>query len=90
MYKKIITFFLIIGIIFIVVNVSKYLTTRKNTIIYKYIPRSFDEEQMKPGYVSDIFKTLFSQPSVWERGIGQRNENSTRTENINDYFISQY
>ena len=34
-------------------------------IIYRYIPRTFDEEQEDPAYASDIHKTLFSLKSPW-------------------------
>ena len=56
-------------------------------IIYKYIPRTFEEEQNEPVYPSDIFKTMFTQQSPWVRSI--QGADARRTESINKYFISQ-
>lgn len=77
------------GIIFIVIS----LTNTSNQcpppkIIYKYIPRTFEEEQNEPVYVSDIFKTMFTQQSPWVRSIEDLKQKKTTS--INKYFISQY
>lgn len=56
-------------------------------IIYRYLPRTFEEEQNEPVYPSDIFKTMFTQDSPWVRSM---NSIETRKqEAINKYFISQ-
>jgi uncharacterized membrane protein (DUF106 family) len=58
-----------------------------NEIIYKYLPRTLEEEQTEPVYVTQIFKTMFTQPSVW---IDSTYEDTIRrTEQINKYFITQ-
>lgn len=56
-------------------------------IVYKYIPRTFEEEQENPVYVSDIFQSMFSQPSPWMVSI--KNIDDRKQEEINKYFISQ-
>jgi hypothetical protein len=76
---------------FIIVDVirqSKNLEKNKNTIIYRFIPKTFEEEQMYPVYPSDIFETMFSQPSPWIMSI--REYDRRKQENINQYFINQY
>nr|QBK88970.1 MAG: hypothetical protein LCMiAC02_00630 [Mimivirus LCMiAC02] len=57
---------LFIGTIFIVINITKIKTQRQTQlsqtspkVIYKYIPRTFEEEQEDPIPVSDVFETLF-------------------------------
>lgn len=56
-------------------------------IIYKYLPRTLEEEETDPVYVTQIFKTMFTQPSVW---IDSTYEDTIRrTEAVNKYFISQ-
>jgi hypothetical protein len=88
-YKLLILMFIFIGIMFIVVNLVKSSQTYpKSEVIYKYIPRTFDEDQNEPVYVSDIFANLFSQPSVWTKGVNT--VDSRKQELINKYFISQY
>jgi hypothetical protein len=77
------------GIIFIVIYyiLNKQIDNNNQKIIYKYIPRTFDQEQMDPIYVSEIFETMFSQPSVWIESI---NDDAKRNKDVlNKYFISQ-
>lgn len=40
-----------------------------DNVIYRYVPRTDKEEEQEPVIVSDIFKTMFSQPGVWESGV---------------------
>ncbi len=76
------------GIIFITSSVSKSIgekTTEK--IVYRYIPRTLEEEENEQAYPSEIFATMFTQPSTW---IGAINDLDTRKkEAINQYFVSQ-
>lgn len=65
-----------------------YVCPEKN-IIHRYIPRTFKEEQDEPALVTDIFKTMFSQPDIWSIGIAQSEENILETEKKNKYYISQ-
>jgi hypothetical protein len=56
-------------------------------VIYRYIPRTLEEEEKEPAYVSEIFASMFTQPSTW---IGSVNDLDTRKkELINQYFVSQ-
>jgi hypothetical protein len=86
-------FFLIIlmlGIIMLVVYffIKSELDKSNTKIVYKYIPRTLEEEEKDPIYVSQIFKSMFTQPTVW---IDSVNENDYRkTENLNKFFLSQY
>jgi hypothetical protein len=80
---------LMIGIILLVVYfiIKQETETCDKKTIYKYIPRTLREEEESPIYVSEIFKTMFTQPSVW---IDSINENAERkTDTINKYYISQ-
>jgi hypothetical protein len=56
-------------------------------IVYRYIPRTFEEEQLDPISVTDIFQTMFSQPSPWVGSI--RNYDRRKQEKINKYFVNQ-
>ena len=79
-----------IGIIFIVIDVVKVqegLVDKEPKIIYRYIPKSFEEEQMEPVFASEIFETMFSQPSPWLLSI--REYDQRKQENINKYYINQ-
>ncbi len=88
MNKTLILIIIFIGIILLVVGLLKGSEKcPEQKIIYKYLPRTFNEEQESPIYVSDIFKTMFSQPDTW---VGTINESDKRKrEAMNDYFISK-
>jgi hypothetical protein len=88
MYKGILLLLLIIGLLMVVIEVVKEnQTAPTEKIIYRYIPRTFAEEQDEPIFVSDIFKSMFNDSSPWVNGM---NDLDTRNkEKINKYFISQ-
>jgi hypothetical protein len=87
-YKEILILLIFFGVVFMVIEVVK--TEQKcpeQKIIYRYIPRSFEEEQEEPVYVSDIFRVMFENPSPWENGVDQMD--MRKNEAINKYFVSQ-
>jgi hypothetical protein len=52
--------FLILGIILITIGFSRMYFTKDNSkIIYRYIPRSFQEDQENPPPLSDLYGTMF-------------------------------
>lgn len=79
---------LFIGIMLIIVEI---INTEKKCpperVIYRYIPRTFEEEQNEPALVTDIFSTMFNQPDTWTRGIADID--ARKQEKVNKYFISQ-
>ena len=89
-FKGFITILLIVGIVFLTV----YFMSRAEVaqcdkkIIYKYIPRTLEEEETEPIFVSQIFAPMFTQPSVWIDSIYE--DDKRKTENLNKYFISQF
>lgn len=53
--------FLIIGIIFITIGLSRMYFTKDNSkVIYRYIPRTFEEDQTNPVALSDLFGGMFN------------------------------
>ncbi len=84
--KGIFIIIFMIGIMLLII----YFTTSDSsepTVIYKYLPRTLEEEETEPVFATEIFKTMFTQPSVW---IDSAYENTIRrTEVPNKYFISQ-
>lgn len=86
--KGIFLLFIIIGIILLSVFfiTNHYLQQVRPKTIYKFIPRTLVEEQESPIYVSQIFKTMFSQPSTWINSVDE--DAIRRQENLNNYFIS--
>lgn len=88
MTRTILLMFIFLGIWLITISITRNeVECPKEKVIYKYVPRTFEEEQNEPVYVSDIFEAMFSQPSPW---IGSINDIDTRKrESINKFFISQ-
>jgi len=88
MTKNLIIILIFIGIVLIAIGLTKATQQLpQQQIIYRYIPRSFEEEQEDPVMVSDIFRTMFSLPDPW---IGSINDLDTRKkEAVNKYWISQ-
>ena len=86
--------FLMMGLIFLgILCITISLVQNSNKcpeakIVYRYLPRSFEEEQNEPVYVSDIFKTMFTQQSPWIRSM--QDIDTKKQESINKFFISQY
>lgn len=78
-----------IGILLITINiVNNRKKCEKPKVEYRYIPRTFDEEQAEPVYVSDIFKTMFSQQSPWIFSV--QDYDNKKQEAVNKFFINQY
>jgi hypothetical protein len=89
MTKYLVIIILFIGILLIAISLTQ--STQKcppEKIIYRYLPRTFEEEQDEPVYVSDIFNTMFTQESPWVKSINSYD--ARKAESVNKYFISQY
>ena len=54
---------------------------------YRYIPRTFKQEQDNPIRPSQIFSKMFEEPTPWVAGT--RLSSGARKTSINQYFISQ-
>lgn len=53
---------------------------------YRYIPRTFEQDQDNPVKVSELYNTMFTQPTPWIRGV---NATTPRNNELNRYYISQ-
>jgi len=80
----------IIGIIFITIYymTKSEIANSDKKIIYKYLPRTLEEEENEPIFVSQIFAPMFTQPSVWIDSIYE--DDKRKTQLLNKYFISQF
>lgn len=79
---------MLVGLVCIVISVTKQISTcPEPKIEYKYIPRTFQEEQDNPVYVSDIFRDMFEKPSPWIASVN--NIEYQKKQELNNFFISQ-
>lgn len=67
-----------------------WATSRRNCppskVEYRYVPRTFVEEQNEPVPMEDIFGKMFREPQPWVGGFSDIY--IPRAENINQNFIS--
>jgi len=78
----------IISIICITISVVKLnIPTPKTQIIYRYIPKTFDETQRNQPFVSDLFKSMFTEQTPWINSI--MDYDRRKEESINKYYVSQ-
>ena len=90
MYKAIILILIFVGILFVTVEVVRVYAGLNKTdpkIEYRYIPRTFEEDQLDPIYVSEVFSDMFQNSSAWILAI--RNFDQKKQEKVNQYFVSQ-
>ncbi len=86
--------FMIIIFIIGIILLTVYFMSRSEVeqcdkkIIYKYIPRTLEEEETEPIFVSEIFGPMFTQPSVWVDSIYE--DDKRKTQLLNKYFVSQF
>ena len=86
-FRMILIFILFIAVICMVIGlVREDNKCPEPRVIYRYVPRTFEEEQDEPVYVSDIFKLMFSDTSPWVASI---ETDRKKQEQINKFFISQ-
>jgi len=84
--KKISFVFFFVAIISIVYSLTKaYNKCPEQEVKYKYIRRTFNQEQDNPVEIKKIFGSMFDQPSPW---VGYTDRDVVES-NINNYNISQ-
>lgn len=65
-FRFIVLVLFIIGVIFIVIEVTRsYNECPVPEIKYRYLPRSFKDEQNEPVPINDLYGRMFDEPSPW-------------------------
>jgi hypothetical protein len=81
-----ITIIIIIAYTILIVGLTQmYYQCPPSKIIYKYVPRTFREEQESPVPVSEIFASMFNNQTPW---IADTTSIHDRLGNLNKYYIS--
>lgn len=85
--RFIILILFILAVILIVIDLTKmYYKCPKSEIEYRYVPRSFKEEQEEPVSMRDLFGKMFDKSSPWVNSFTE----SKDIKNIRDSdFVSQ-
>lgn len=82
---------LFIGVCIIIIGVIRsQIHCPPPTIEYRYVPRTFVEEQEDPTPVTEIFHKMFLEPTPWiSHSGGKLGPPTIRGEDINRFYISQ-
>jgi hypothetical protein len=65
-FRFIVLVLFLIGVIFIVIELTKsYNECPQRKIEYRYLPRTFKEEQESPIPIDEIYGSMFNQASPW-------------------------
>jgi hypothetical protein len=84
------TFIIMLTFLGIMTVVVGYVKQTKSCpppqIEYRYVPRTFKEDQENPVKISELFNSMFTEPTPWLRDIGS---SVPKNSEINRYYISQ-
>jgi len=81
--KSIVILLLIIGIIMIVMGYNREYSKCPNPIIeYRFIPRTFYDEQLSAPNLMKQFSSLFEDENVWLKDRNIKDPKSGSTENF--------
>jgi len=86
----IIVILLITGFVFIYIDLYNRMSNKlkpKEKIIYRYVPRIPYDELQQEIFPTDIFETMFSQPTPWINNFDDLNARQSKL--VNKYYISQ-
>ena len=87
-FRFIVLVLFLMGVIFIIIELTKsYNECPAKKIEYRYLPRTFKEEQESPIPIDDVYGTMFAQASPWV-GSFTKNEENMRTLRDQNY-VSQ-
>jgi hypothetical protein len=82
--------FFMIGLLLIIISiVREYNQCEPPQIIYRYIPRTFIEEQENPVPLDDIFYEMFNNPTPWVASVDIERKKNDIGENLNRYYVTQ-
>lgn len=90
--KQIGIFLFFFGIIFIIIGYFQQKVEQCNPIPqvqYRYIPRTFKEEQTSPASPFDIFDYMFYDQQPWMYGMNKDFKPPILRNSLNEYYISQ-
>lgn len=79
----------LIFIVYEIIRIKTFNQCPKPYVDYRYVPRTFKDEQNEPIPIDDIFNSMFAKPSPWmmSRGIGARSRLDTRLDGRAKNFV---
>ena len=87
--KSLVLILMFAGVLAITIGYVNQVKSCPAPIIeYRYIPRTFTQEQDHPVKISELFNSMFTEPNPWIRDFDTPGTTGSGIE-INRYFISQ-
>ena len=78
---------LFVGIVFLIVGYNKSTNIcPRPRIQYRFLPRSFYDEQLNPVKVSDVFSSMFSAPDSWLNRFNNLDDENIIQDYSQNYF----
>ena len=85
--KSFILILFIIGLIFLFTGYTeKQQHCPNKKIEYRYIPRSFYEEQVTSTNLKNLYSDIFDKPSIWSAYPFNTNERKFNSKNYNNFI----
>lgn len=79
----------LIGLILVTISLTKtYNRCEPTKTVYRYVPRTFIEDQENPIPLDDIFYDMFNNPSPYVASVDITRRRQDLGENLNKYYIS--
>lgn len=79
-----------VGIILVVIGLTKSSNQcPAPQVVYRYVPRTFTEDQENPVPLDDIFYNMFNNPTPWVSSVDVQRRRNDIGENLNRYYVSQ-
>ncbi len=89
--KSIALLLLFIGLMFLVIGYMNQVTEVKKPIVeYRYIPRTFKEEQNEPPILTDLYRNMFDGQQPYMYGLGTEPVPKIDKSKIYNFNIAQY
>jgi hypothetical protein len=86
--KSIILVLTFFGVISVVVGyVNQLKKCPPPSIEYRYIPRTFEEDQENPVKISELYNSMFVEPTPWLHGMTL--SSGVKNAELNRYYVSQ-
>ena len=89
MIEIVMTGIFILGLIFVTISLTKaYSKCETVKTVYRYVPRTFIEDQENPIPLDDIFYDMFNNPEPYMASVDVERRRQDIGENLNKYYIS--
>ena len=89
--RSIALFLLFLGFSALAIGYANQIQAKPKTVVeYRYVPRTFEEEQNDPPLMTDVFRTMFDGQQPYMYGIGPEPIPKIDKSKVYQYNVAQY